>query len=107
MVLMGSDFTYQSAEHWFINMDKLIKHLNSHVSTVRVLCNGAAIVFMFIGPEVSSFVQCAASLRPRDARVLFDARVLHLRKALGALDGVAAQVGRLPPIRQVKINGHV
>ncbi|XP_039752015.1 lysosomal alpha-mannosidase-like [Pararge aegeria] len=30
MVTMGGDFTYQSAAHWFMNIDKLINHVNSH-----------------------------------------------------------------------------
>ncbi|CAF4957219.1 unnamed protein product [Pieris macdunnoughi] len=30
MVMMGGDFTYQSASNWFMNIDKLINHVNTH-----------------------------------------------------------------------------
>ncbi|XP_061727696.1 lysosomal alpha-mannosidase-like isoform X2 [Cydia pomonella] len=30
MVTMGGDFTYQSAANWFMSMDKLINHVNTH-----------------------------------------------------------------------------
>ncbi|KAM3955590.1 lysosomal alpha-mannosidase [Aphomia sociella] len=30
MVMMGGDFTYQSAANWYMNMDKLINHVNTH-----------------------------------------------------------------------------
>ncbi|XP_037300756.1 lysosomal alpha-mannosidase isoform X2 [Manduca sexta] len=30
MVTMGGDFTYQSAANWFVNIDKLINHVNTH-----------------------------------------------------------------------------
>ncbi|XP_038219796.1 lysosomal alpha-mannosidase-like [Zerene cesonia] len=30
VVMMGGDFTYQSAANWFMNIDKLINHVNTH-----------------------------------------------------------------------------
>ncbi|CAB3257391.1 unnamed protein product [Arctia plantaginis] len=34
MVTMGGDFTYQSAANWFMNMDKLINHVNTHPANI-------------------------------------------------------------------------
>ncbi|CAK1546529.1 unnamed protein product, partial [Leptosia nina] len=34
VVMMGGDFTYQSAANWFMNIDKLINHINSHPANV-------------------------------------------------------------------------
>ncbi|XP_069356925.1 lysosomal alpha-mannosidase-like [Maniola hyperantus] len=34
MVTMGGDFTYQSAAHWFMNIDKLINHVNTHAANM-------------------------------------------------------------------------
>uniref|UniRef100_A0A914C2F7 alpha-mannosidase n=1 Tax=Acrobeloides nanus TaxID=290746 RepID=A0A914C2F7_9BILA len=34
MILMGDDFTYQDANMWFTNLDKLIKHLNQNYSNI-------------------------------------------------------------------------
>lgn len=31
LVTMGADFTYQAADTWFKNMDKLIRHVNARV----------------------------------------------------------------------------
>ena len=32
MVTMGSDFQYQAAHNWYLNLDKLIKYVNARVS---------------------------------------------------------------------------
>lgn len=32
---MGSDFQYQNANHWFKNLDKLIKYVNQQVSCIH------------------------------------------------------------------------
>ncbi|XP_026322545.1 lysosomal alpha-mannosidase-like [Hyposmocoma kahamanoa] len=34
VVTMGGDFTYQSAANWFMNMDKLINHINTHPANI-------------------------------------------------------------------------
>ncbi|KAJ0182989.1 hypothetical protein K1T71_000965 [Dendrolimus kikuchii] len=34
MVTMGGDFTYQSAANWFMNIDKLINHVNTHPANI-------------------------------------------------------------------------
>lgn len=35
-VTMGNDFNYQSASHWFVNLDKLIRHNNENSSATKV-----------------------------------------------------------------------
>ncbi|VVC92790.1 unnamed protein product, partial [Leptidea sinapis] len=34
LVMMGGDFTYQSAANWFMNIDKLINHVSSHPANI-------------------------------------------------------------------------
>ncbi|KAK7113104.1 lysosomal alpha-mannosidase-like [Littorina saxatilis] len=49
IVTMGSDFQYQAAQHWYINLDKLIKHVNARQA------NGSKVNVLYSTPSCYTY----------------------------------------------------
>ena len=48
MVTMGSDFQYQAAHNWYLNLDKLIHYVNARVRLWASLSFHAVFLFFFL-----------------------------------------------------------